>query len=136
MFEHSEIITRHVNSVIGRKMAWGTDDCVLFVAGLAKDLLGVDVLGNAWRGRWTNKDEALAALPLGLGVVVGRRMRDIGWVRCSPADAQFGAIAIVRDMRNEHALGFVLGTGRVLCRGEMGVVGMPTSAIVMCWAQR
>ncbi len=118
-----EIINRHVQCVLGREMSIERGDwCVPFVAALTRELHGIDLCGNSHVLDFRTEQEGLDRYRLGLAVSLARRLRELGWARCEPADAPFGAIGILRPTVGQgHCAGVSTGGGWFVVRFGMGV---------------
>jgi hypothetical protein len=135
----TEVFDRHINAALGRIVEFGVSDCLPFAAGIIRDLTGIDIIGNTYRGRWNSEEEGMALIPLGMGTTMARRMRDLGWRRVPVEQATPGALCLLRlfvagpeGMREIHEAGVFDGYW-VIHRIEMGVGNAPISAVRWCW---
>lgn len=124
----------------GRTQTIGLDDCVGFACGVAFAITNRDVLGNAWRGAWSNEAEAQRhyplGQPLGLGLLVSRRMQQLGWLRCRPPEAPPGSfgLALVATRQGRVLLPCVAtGAGWWLGRIERGVTHLQDRHVRHGW---
>lgn len=113
----------------GRAFSWGEHDCLLFAAGVVRELTGVDLAAD-WRGRYDSKAKAahyLAELG-GLDTVVTRAL---GAPRPFVTLAQRGDVVMVQTDEGP-ALGICNGASAA-CAGRAGLVSKPMGEWLLVW---
>lgn len=129
------VIAGLVTDALGRPMSWPDDWCATFAAAGVAAIWSIDLLGNAFTGAFAADEvAALEAHPLGLGVMLARRMRILGWRRVPIAEAPIGAIAAIRvGGEYGHSIGLVVDGGWAVRRSDRGVTWHPAGDIVAAW---
>lgn len=129
-----EIITKAIEAVLGKPVTWGRDDCCLWVADIAKGMIGVDPAAP-WRGKYDSPEGAEKVMPLGLVNTVSGRFRELKWPRISIGRSQVGDIGIARHDRTpaavvvkSHMEDWWIG------RGDDGVTYVPPEHVICAWA--
>lgn len=125
-----------VEQALGRPMSFPDDWCASWAAGGVAAIWGADLLGNQFAGGFAvDEAAALEAHPLGLGVMLARRMRALGWRRVSIATAPAGAVVAIRAGGSYgHSIGLATGTGWAVRRSDRGVTYHRADDIVAAWA--
>ena len=107
----ADVIDRHVEAVEGEPIRWGRDDCAMWVAGVLRELHGVD-MGKGWRRRYRSAAGASRALAdTTLLKAVARATRAAGWARIAPDYAEPGALGMFTTTHNGLACAVCLRGG-------------------------
>jgi len=124
-------LERAIREAEGRPFAWGTHDCMLWVAGVVEALTGVDHMRDL-RGTYdSERGAARTLIEAGypdLGAAVGSRLR----AHDVPTLAQRGDVVLVEFSRS--ALGVVGLDGRCVLVSPGGLVRWPLRAATRAWA--
>ena len=119
--------------VAGRPMAWGRDDCCLWVADIVAEMTGRDPAA-AFRGYATSTG-ALRRLGIGglaaaLAAVAARE----AWPEIDPEMAVTGDIGLVGNMMSDFGGAAVIRyEGWWVGREDFGVGFLPTAAVTRAW---
>lgn len=126
-----ELLAAFVESRLATPFAWGSNDCVTFVADAAQAISGDDPLG-ALRGQWTTDAEAEAVLST-MGGLQAAVTATLGAPLEAPSFAQRGDALLVRmPGTGAEIMALCLGS-RWACPGDEGLTRGPMSYAVAAW---
>lgn len=134
----AEEIDRGIERADGVMPAWGSDDCVLWVADILRAATGRDPAAD-FRGRYSSKEEAYGLIgPRGLAFGIQKRVRRFGWQpmrRGLVAQAEVGDLGIFREPRLAlQACVIKLSSRFWVGRGVLGVAYIPNERITVAWS--
>ncbi len=119
----ADVIDRAIDAVEGTPMKWGRDDCAMWIAGILRELYGVD-LGKGWRCKYRSEKGAarlLGAKGKGLTSAVARTARKHGWKRVDATEAEPGDLGVFLTREHGPACAVCLQRGAWVGRVDYGV---------------
>ncbi len=133
-----ELLDKFIRENDGKKYEHGRFDCVLFGAGIIKEMTGVNILDGESRGsrgiRYKDKKTALALLKRkgGLFKMTSVQMQDKGFVGINPRSSQRGDIVGFMTKAHGETIGVCVGAD-IVSPGEKELVYLPMTEAVMAW---
>ncbi|MCF6304406.1 MAG: hypothetical protein L3J33_03435 [Rhodobacteraceae bacterium] len=117
-----------IDAAVGCSFVWGEHDCTLFAARCADAVWGGDI-ESKHRGKYKTLRGANGRISRHGGLIAG--LEGEGFVEISPAFAQRGDIAIVRQ-DGRDALGVVFN-GKIAATSLQGLVFVPVNKAQGVW---
>lgn len=116
-------------------MAWGQDDCALWVANILRSALGFDPAVN-FRGRYHTPRGARRALSgFGLPGVLREVAREHRWPPVVPRKAEVGDVGLVSPRgRGPSCCVICRGSGWFVGRTEEGFAAVPSEVVRLAWS--
>ena len=132
MTDFETLIQEACDRAAGSAMTWGHDDCLLWIADIYREALGIDPAAE-FRGRY--KTGAGAYAQLGRNGVLGVLERVAGernWSAIVPADANTGDLGMVATGQSPG--GVIFNGAFWIGRSDYGFTAWRTSVVTHAWS--
>lgn len=124
------------------ELVWGIDDCMLAIANIYFDVIGIDPAKD-YRGKYQTKLGAYRVLGKG-GTLMSAKScaKSMGWVKIDPLRANVGDAGLIPflvikktgEERLNHAAAICRGSGWFVSRSKRGFVAVPSSKVTNAWS--